>query len=106
VDAIPPTPVITQHGDTLTSSADAGNLWYLEGVLIPGATGKEYVAVYCRQLFVIRHHEWLQFITFEQYPGAARFDSETASGILNIYPIPAHGDCFQPRHRQSNNGGY
>jgi hypothetical protein len=46
VNPTPATPVITHHGDTLVSSADAGNQWYLDGVEIPGANGKEHVAVY------------------------------------------------------------
>ncbi len=46
VNPIPATPVITQNGDTLTSSANTGNQWYLDGVIIPGATGKQHIAVY------------------------------------------------------------
>jgi hypothetical protein len=43
VKPITPTPVITRGIiDTLVSSADAGNQWYLNGNLIPGATGKKY----------------------------------------------------------------
>ena len=45
VTPMPATPVITQHGDTLTSNANTGNQWYLNGVIIPGATGKQHVAV-------------------------------------------------------------
>lgn len=44
VYAIPPTPVIALSGDTLTSSAPAGNQWYLDGTAIPGATNQIYVA--------------------------------------------------------------
>jgi hypothetical protein len=40
----PQTPVITLSGDTLTSDAPAGNQWYLDGTLIPGATNQSYVA--------------------------------------------------------------
>lgn len=40
---VPATPVITQVGEKLVSSADNGNQWYLNGTLIPGATGKEYI---------------------------------------------------------------
>ncbi|MBK7212509.1 MAG: T9SS type A sorting domain-containing protein [Bacteroidales bacterium] len=43
VDATPATPVITLSGNTLISSADFGNQWYLDGNLIPGAINKEYV---------------------------------------------------------------
>jgi hypothetical protein len=37
-----PTPTITQNGTVLTSSATTGNQWYLNGVLIFGATGQNY----------------------------------------------------------------
>jgi len=37
VNQIPSTPVISQSNDTLYSSAQSGNQWYLNGVLIPGA---------------------------------------------------------------------
>lgn len=43
VNPIPATPTITRHGDTLVSSSDTGNQWYLEGNLLQGATDKEYV---------------------------------------------------------------
>ena len=46
VNPIPATPVITQHGDTLTSSASTGNQWYLDGVIITGAIGQQHIAVY------------------------------------------------------------
>jgi hypothetical protein len=37
-------PVITMTGNILTSSQTNGNQWYLDGVLINGATGNSYVA--------------------------------------------------------------
>jgi hypothetical protein len=37
------TPVITQNGTTLSSNFTANNQWYLNDVLIPGATGQTYV---------------------------------------------------------------
>jgi len=46
VTPLPATPVITQHGDTLTSSSVNGNQWYLNGVIIPGATEQQHIAVY------------------------------------------------------------
>jgi len=46
VNPTPAMPVITRHGDTLTSSSNTGNQWYLDGVAIPGATGEQHVAVY------------------------------------------------------------
>jgi hypothetical protein len=53
VNPLPATPVITQQGDTLTSNANAGNQWYLNGVIIPGATGKQHVAVYSGNYTVV-----------------------------------------------------
>lgn len=46
VTPLPASPVITQHGDTLTSSSVNGNQWYLNGVIIPGATSQQHIAVY------------------------------------------------------------
>jgi hypothetical protein len=42
VNPAPLQPTITAASGTLTSSADAGNQWYLNGVAIAGATGKTY----------------------------------------------------------------
>ena len=53
VNPVPAAPVITQHGDTLTSSAIIGNQWYLYGVEIPGATGKKHIAVYTGNYTVV-----------------------------------------------------
>jgi gliding motility-associated-like protein/uncharacterized repeat protein (TIGR01451 family) len=53
VNPVPELPVITPDGGTtfcaggsvkLTSSAPAGNQWYRNNAIIPGATGSEYVA--------------------------------------------------------------
>ncbi len=42
VNPIPPTPTISQVGLVLTSSSATGNQWYLNSVLIPGATSQNY----------------------------------------------------------------
>jgi hypothetical protein len=44
VNPTPSTPTITQNGVVLTSSSATGNQWYLNGVLIPGATSQTYTA--------------------------------------------------------------
>jgi len=49
----PLTPVITQYGDTLVSSANSGNQWYLNGVEIPGATENKHIAVYTGHYSVV-----------------------------------------------------
>ncbi|MEY3237215.1 MAG: hypothetical protein RI883_1316 [Bacteroidota bacterium] len=40
----PATPTISQNTNILTSSSTTGNKWYLNGVLIPGATSQNYTA--------------------------------------------------------------
>ena len=42
VNPTPATPTITITGGLLNSSSATGNQWYLNGVLIPGATGQTY----------------------------------------------------------------
>ncbi|MCX6295103.1 MAG: T9SS type A sorting domain-containing protein, partial [Bacteroidetes bacterium] len=42
VDPTPATPTISQVGTTLTSSSATGNQWYLNGVIIVGATSQNY----------------------------------------------------------------
>jgi PKD repeat protein len=44
VNATPSSPTITSSGNTLTSSATTGNQWYLNGVLISGATNQTYTS--------------------------------------------------------------
>jgi hypothetical protein len=41
----PDAPVITESGEQLESSATTGNQWYLDGNLIPNATGQTYTPV-------------------------------------------------------------
>ncbi|MFL5764886.1 MAG: PKD domain-containing protein [Bacteroidia bacterium] len=43
VNPTPATPTITVAGDTLISSSATGNQWYLNGVLIAGATSQNYI---------------------------------------------------------------
>jgi hypothetical protein len=42
VDPTPATATITQVGTTLSSSSATDNQWYLNGVIIPGATNQDY----------------------------------------------------------------
>jgi hypothetical protein len=42
VHPLPPTPVITFSGGSFTSSSPAGNQWYLNYAMIPGATNQVY----------------------------------------------------------------
>jgi len=44
VNPIPSTPTISQNGLVLTSSSSTGNQWYLNGLIINGATSQTYTA--------------------------------------------------------------
>lgn len=53
VNPIPATPVITKVGDTLISNATTGNQWYLNGVLIAGATSQKFRPVHLGNYTVV-----------------------------------------------------
>jgi hypothetical protein len=50
---LPPTPVITFTGGSLTSSSATGNQWYLNDALIPGATDPVYTPAVSGNYYVI-----------------------------------------------------
>ncbi len=52
--AVPPKPTITEHLDTLISSADVGNQWYWNGQIIPGANGKKYYTYQVRGNYTVK----------------------------------------------------
>jgi hypothetical protein len=92
VNPIPGTPVITQHGDTLTSSAATGNQWYLDGVEIPGATGQQHVCVYTGTYTVV--------VTLNGCSSAPSsgilvlpvgLNDISISRNMDVYPNPSHG---------------
>ncbi|MGB3075027.1 MAG: PKD domain-containing protein [Chitinophagales bacterium] len=43
VNATPTVPLISQQGDTLTSTASVAYQWYLNTIIIPGATDQQYI---------------------------------------------------------------
>jgi hypothetical protein len=93
VNPIPATPVITQHADTLTSSANTGNQWYLNGAIIAGATAKKHVAVYTGSYTVV--------VTLSGCNSAVSnaivvhpvgIDVEKAERTFDIFPNPNNGE--------------
>jgi hypothetical protein len=52
VHPTPETPVITQNGDILMSSAPAGNQWFLSSAIIPNATQQTYTPIVTGQYSV------------------------------------------------------
>jgi len=95
VNPTPATPVITQHGDTLTSNATAGNQWYLDGTIIPGATGQKHIAVYKGTYTVkvtlngcssaLSNGILVQPVSISDYP---------SNKVLEIFPNPNNGKFY------------
>jgi len=92
VNPVPPVPVITQFGDTLISSADNGNQWFLDGIEIAGANEKKHKAVYLGTYHVIvtqsgcssdiSNSILVQPVSINEVKKSASFD---------IYPNPSNG---------------
>jgi len=95
VNPIPPAPVITpgavMAGDTIFSSAPAGNQWYLDGVMIPGATGQFYVTnsigIYTDIITINGCSSDPSNPIYAHGVGI----SEKQTGSFNIYPVPNDG---------------
>jgi hypothetical protein len=91
VNPIPPTPVVTNHGDTLFSSAPTGNQWYDLFGMIAGATGQTYVATVESYYWVVvtlngcssaeSNHLQIKITGIESHPAS----------VINLYPVPNDG---------------
>jgi hypothetical protein len=91
VNPTPPAPVVTSDGDTLYSSAPAGNQWYFEGAPIMGATGQTYIATASGYYWVVvtlngcssdeSNHVNMTIIGLEPLQ----------SGSYTVYPVPNDG---------------
>ena len=91
VYAMPPAPVITLAGDTLTSSAPAGNQWYMDGTLLPGATGQFYIATLTGHYTdVVTLNNCSSVPSNDIYFVKTGIQPLQATGI-SIYPVPNEG---------------
>lgn len=92
VNPIPATPVITQSGDTLTSSAATGNQWYLDGVEIPGATGNKHIAVYIGNYTVVVTNNGCSSAPSNSILVLpVSIDEAGLSKVFDVYPNPNNG---------------
>jgi hypothetical protein len=98
----PATPTITPVGDSLESSAPAGNQWFLDGALIAGATGQFYVpqqaGSYQVQVTVNGCSSALS------NPVVITGVSENDKSSLRIYPNPTTGIIHIEYGSKSTNG--
>jgi hypothetical protein len=91
VNPIPPAPVITLAGNTLSSDAPAGNQWYVNGILIFGATSQTYTANV--------DGEYWDVVTVNNCVSAGSNHisvvltsiNELQTGTISVYPNPNDG---------------
>lgn len=92
VNPIPSKPTITQHGDTLISSSETGNQWFLDNVSIPGATGKIHVAVYSGTYYVeVTHNECTSLPSESLLVLPVSVKDRQSTSTFTIYPNPGSG---------------
>ncbi|MDP1744398.1 MAG: T9SS type A sorting domain-containing protein [Bacteroidota bacterium] len=93
VNAIPATPVITANGALLTSSASAGNQWYLNSTIIPNATNQTYTAT--------QNGNYTVVVTVSGCSSTASaavnvinagIDQSTNNYFFSVYPNPNEGN--------------
>jgi len=89
----PPTPVVTASGNTLTSSAPAGNQWFWNGSAVTGATSQVYNVP-------VGNPGWYRTVvgldgcysdSSNQVYVAGVGMGENESGFARIYPVPNKG---------------
>jgi N-acetylneuraminic acid mutarotase len=91
VNPIPPTPVISNTGDTLQSNASTGNQWYYEGTLITGATSQNYIATLSGHYWdVVDLHGCSSDTSNHKLIIVTGIDSHSSASI-KIYPVPNDG---------------
>jgi hypothetical protein len=91
VNPIPPTPVVTNTGDTLFSSAPTGNQWYFEGTLLPGATGQTYVATATGHYWSIVNINGCSSDTSNHKLIVVTGIAPHPASVINLYPVPNDG---------------
>jgi len=92
VTAIPPTPTVTQNGNTLTSSAATGNQWYLNGIIIFGATGQSYTATQSGNYSVVVSNNGCASLASTDMPVVVTGISEQIlQTLVDVYPNPNFG---------------
>jgi photosystem II stability/assembly factor-like uncharacterized protein len=90
-----PAPTITQSNDSLFSSSPAGNQWYYNGDLIPGATNQFYVATQNGTYHVVVTSGFGCSAASESLEVVGVGIAPLLSGSwLEIYPNPSAGNTY------------
>lgn len=90
----PAIPVITANGNVLTSTAAVTYQWFVDGVLIPGATGQNYSATqsgaYCVQV-TDANGCWYSYSLLYDHTFITDIASFDQAHNLNAFPNPTNG---------------
>jgi hypothetical protein len=91
VNPVPVTPVVTNHGDTLYSSAPTGNQWYDMSGIIAGATGQKYVATVDGYYWVVVTLNGCASAESNHQHIITTGINSHSSASINVYPVPNDG---------------
>jgi hypothetical protein len=88
----PPTgPIVTNTGTTLFSSAPAGNQWFYQGTLLPGATAQSYVATQTGYYWdVVTINSCSSDTSNHKLIVITGIDPHS-SPVIEVYPVPNDG---------------
>ena len=101
VNPLPSTPVITQVNDTLYASGSGSFQWYLDGIIIPGATNPYYVpAINGNYTVTVSDTNSCESISVI-YPMTNVGLSESTVISLQVFPNPSTG-LFQLMFENTN----
>jgi hypothetical protein len=94
VSPIPPTPIITQVGDSLLmSNVPTGNQWYFAGAPIPGANGQYlYITVIPGEYWcVVTWNGCTSDTSIHIVLPTGIIDPAATSAVFNVFPVPNDG---------------
>lgn len=91
VNPIPPTPVVTNTGTTLHSSAATGNQWYDLSGMITGATGQTYVVTASGEYWDVVTLNGCSSDTSNHIIFPVVGVNKYSSPVISLYPVPNDG---------------
>lgn len=94
INGKPAKPSITENQDTLISSADAGNQWYWNGQLIPGATSKKYYTYQVKGNYTVQvtvAHKCISLMS-DMYSFTSDIEDNTELDVIKVFPNPSAGE--------------
>ena len=95
VNQPPATPTITWNGTELSSSSATGNQWYLNGNIIPGATGQTYTPVVNGQYTVIvTDANGCKSLESTKVTTNVGIDEAGTEANVGIFPNPNTGEFY------------